>query len=231
VHTAFSEGESSLEQLAVMAKQLGYAGICFAEYYKNDGQISELKKEIEKVKQKVGIEILLGFEARTIKELDMLRQRRKKFDVLLVRGGDLRLNRKACETPEVDILTHPEYGRMDSGLNHVMIKLAAKNNVAIEINFRQVVLSSKKTRSKIIENMKNNASLAKKLHANIIICSGALSHWDLNDPLCMISFATLLGLDINKAKDSLSKVPENILKSSKKRLDKNWVMPGVEVVK
>jgi ribonuclease P/MRP protein subunit RPP1 len=231
VHSAFSGGESSLEQLATTAKQLGYKGICFAEYYKGEEQIKKLQEEIEKVKQKVGIEIFLGFEARSLKELAALKEKRRKFDVLLVRGGDLRLNREAVESPEVDILTHPEYERTDSGLNHVLVKLAAKNNVAIEINFREVLVSSKRTRSMILKHMTQNVGLAKKYGAAIIACSGALSHWDICDPRCLISFVTLLGLQLNEAKATVSKVPERIIKQIKERKSEKWIAPGVKIVK
>lgn len=231
IHSAFSEGESSLEQLATTAKKLGYKGICFAEYFKNEDHIKKLYAEIEKVKQKVGIEIFLGFEARNFKELAVLRERRRKFDVLLVRGGDLKLNREACEIPEVDVLTHPEYERTDSGLNHVLMNLAAKNNVAIEINFREILISSKRTRSTIMKNMLQNVKLAKKYKVPIILCSGALSHWDICDPTCLTSFATLLGLELKEAKNALSKVPEKILKQSKERRDGDWIAPGIKMIK
>jgi len=231
IHSSFSGGESSLEQLATTAKQLGYKGICFVEYYRNNEQIKMLQKEIEKVKQKVGIEIFLGFEARSLKELAVLKEKRRKFDVLLVRGGDLRLNREACETAEVDILTHPEYGRIDSGLNHVLVKLATKNNVAIEINFREILVSSKRTRSMILKNMTQNVKLAKKYGADIIACSGALSHWDICDPHSLISFVSLLGLQLNEAKATISKVPEKIIEQIKERKDERWIMPGVKIVK
>jgi ribonuclease P/MRP protein subunit RPP1 len=231
VHGVFSGGESSLEQLASTAKQLGYSGICFVEYFKNEEQIKKLKAEIEKVKEKIGIEIFLGFEARNLKELSILREKRRKFDVFLVRGGDLRLNRAACETAEVDILTHPEFERTDSGLNHVLVKEAAKNNVAIEINFREILVSSKKTRSTVLRNISSNIKLAKKYKAPIIVCSGSLSHWDITDPQCLISFASLLGLELNEAKATVSTVPEKIIKQIKERRSEKWIMPGVKVIK
>src|SRR3989304_5954434 len=178
VQSAFSEGESSIEQLASTAKLLGFSGICFAEYYKGEDQIKKLQAELQKVKEKVGIEVFLGFEARNSKELNILAGNRKKFDVLLVHGGDIGLNREAVETPEVDILTHPEENRYDSGMNHVMMKFAAKNSVAVEINFRQILMSSKKSRSGVLQNIQNNVMLARKFHAPLIICSGAVSHWE-----------------------------------------------------
>ena len=231
VHSAFSEGESSLEELASMAKKLGYKGICFTAYPLSKNEEGILKAEIERVKKAVGIEIWLGYEARNLRELKKLAKRRREFDVLLVRGGDIRLNRAACEMPEVDILTHPEFQRQDPGLDHVGIKLAAKNRVAIEINFREILFSTKRTRSLILKNIAQNVRLAKKYKAPIIICSGAISHWELRAPECLISMACQLGLELKEAKDALSKVPQEIIKLIKERKSKDWIMPGVKVVK
>jgi ribonuclease P/MRP protein subunit RPP1 len=231
VHSIFSEGISSLEQLAETAKFLGYKAICFSAYYKNSEQIKKIYEEIEKVKDKVGIEIFLGFEARNIKELSLLARRRKKFDLLLVRGGDLRMNRAACETPEVDILTHPEFGRTDSGMNQVLMKLAAKNQVAIELNFHEVLLASRSTRAKILSNMKKNVFLAEKYRVDIVTCSAALSHFELKDPLVLASFANQLGLSLADAKRTVTKTPQEILQRAKQRRREEWIMPGVEIVK
>lgn len=231
LHSAFSEGTSSIEQLASTAKQLGYSGICFAEYFKNLNQIKKLSKDIEKIKQKVGMEIFLGFEARNSKEVAKLANIRRKFDVLLVRGGDLKLNRLACETPEADILTHPEYERFDSGLNHVLVKEAARNNVAIEVNFREILITSKNSRSRVLHNIAQNIKLAKKYHAPVILCSGAISHFELRDSFIMISMANQLGLELNEAKNSISEIPEKILLQTEERKGDKWVLPGVRVIK
>ena len=230
VHSAFSGGQSSLEQLASTAKELGYTGICFAEYFQNENQLKKLKEDIAKVSRNVGIEIYLGFEARNPNELHRLSERRKMFDVLLVQGGDLKMNRLACETPEVDILTHPENNRNDSGLNHVLLKFAAKNNVAVEVNFREILLASKRTRNYIMRYMSNNVKLAKKFHTPIILCSGAITHWELKDTQIMISMANQLGLELDESKHSISKVPENIIKQSKERKSEKWIMSGARVV-
>lgn len=230
VHSAFSEGESSLEEIANTAKFLGYSGICFAEYYRNKNQIDFLKEKILSVSKQVGIEIFLGFEARNVFELKKLARERRKYDVLLVRGYDLKLNRKAVETPEVDILTHPELGRKDSGFNHTMAKLAVKNNVAIEVNFRNILLSSKATRSHILQNISNNVKLCKKFKTPIIICSGAISHWQMRDPKVLISMGCLLGLELNEAKKCLSDVPKRIIQQIRERKSERWIMPGVREV-
>jgi ribonuclease P/MRP protein subunit RPP1 len=231
IHSAFSAGESSIEQLANTAHDLGYTGFCFSAYYEGENQIKKLQEEIEKIKKEVPIEVYLGFEARDAKEIEKLKLVRKKFDVLLVHGGSVEVNRIAVETPEVDILTHPELGRNDSGLNDVLLRFAAKNKVAIEINFREVLNASKNTRAKILKNISQNVRMAKKLKVPIIICSGALSHFELKDPQVLASFANCIGLDMTNAKNSISKIPENILEESKKRKNESWLMPGVRLVK
>jgi len=231
VHSAFSGGESTLEELARTAKQLDYKGICLVFYYQDKRQKDIILAEIEKLRKQINIEIYLGFEARTMKELKILSDIRKNFDILLARGGDLKMNRAAVETPEVDILTHPEFERNDSGLNQVLAKLAAKSNVAIEVNFREILTSTKKTRSKILSNIQNNIKLAKKFKAPIILCSGAISHWELRDPQVMVSMATQLGLELKEARESITKVPENILKKINERKNEKWIMPGVKVIK
>ena len=230
VHSAFSEGESTIEQIAETAKMLGYSGVCFSEYFSGDQHLKKLKAEIAKAEAKAGIDISIGFEARTVGELDKLSQMRRKFDVLLVRGGDLRLNRAACETKEVDILTHPSYGRYDCGINHVLAKLAAKNGVAIELNFREILISTKKTRNIVLANMRTLAELGKKYRAPLILCSGSTSHWTLRDPLCMQSMAMQLGLNIDDAKRAMSQVPAGIIRNSKDKRSENWVEEGVRVV-
>ena len=205
LHSEFSEGKSSVEDFARRAKILGYKGICFAVYYKDKNRVDRLRKKAIETSKKLGIDIFIGLEATTLGELRKLIDVRRECDLLLVRGTNLDLNRKAVQTKEVDILTHPEYNRRDSGLNHVMVKLAAKNRVAIEINFREILLSSKNTRSHIMHHIQKNVKLCKKYKTPIILSSGAVSHWQMKDPKILISMGCLLGLKLNVAKNALSK--------------------------
>lgn len=230
IHSAFSEGKSSLEDIANRSKLLGYSGICFTMYYRNLQELEKLKVKVKNISKDFGVEIFLGFEARNSHELNKLTKMRREYDLLLARGSDLEFNRLAVETPEVDILTHPELGRNDSGLNHVMMKLAANNNVAIEINFREISLSFKGSRSLILKNISENVKLCKKYKTPLISCSGAISHWQIKDPKVMMSFATLLGLKLDEAKRTISDTPGNIIKMIKERKSKNWIMPGVKEI-
>jgi len=231
VHPEFSEGESSIEEIANRAKLLGYKGICFTTYLDDKNKIKKTKEIVSKLSKKIGIDIFIGFEARNASELERLIKLRRNYDVLLVKGSDLLLNRKAVQTKEVDILTHPEYNRKDSGFNHVMAKLAFENDTAIEVNFREILNSSKNTRANIMHRIKNNVELCKKYKSPIIICSGAVTYWQLKDPKVLMSMGCLLGLELNEAKKAISEIPENIIKMIKERQDEKWIRPGVKVVR
>ena len=111
-----------------------------------------------------------------------------------------------------------------------MAKLATKNNVAIEINFREILLSSKNTRSQIMHKMAENVKLCKKYQTPMIITSGAVTHWQLRDPHILVSMGCLLGLELNEAKKTISEVPEKIIKMIKERKNKRWIRPGVKIV-
>ncbi|MDI6807076.1 MAG: RNase P subunit p30 family protein [Candidatus Aenigmarchaeota archaeon] len=231
VYSSFANGQPTLEQLAQTAKELDYHGICYVVYFEGKEREKIVETQIKEVSRKIGIEILLGLKARNVKELNFLAGLRRDFDLLLVKGGNLDLNRAAVETPEVDILAHPELGRLDSGFNHVLAKLAAKNNVAIEMNFREILTSSKRSRSLILAHMRENVKLAKKYHVPIVLCSGAISNWELRDPQVIIFMANQLGLELKEAKECISTIPENIINRARERRDEKFIMPGVRVVK
>jgi ribonuclease P/MRP protein subunit RPP1 len=213
-----------------MAKRLGYVGICLVEYFEKVRQLNRLRAKIRQLEEDVGMKIFIGFEAQNLRELGLLRKMRRQYDILLVRGGNARLNRKACETPEVDILTHPEYQRTNSGLDHVAVRWAAQNDVAIEINFRQILIASRVMRAKILAKLQTNVRLAQRYRAPLILSSGAISAWELRDPHCLISLALQLGLELKEARQAISAIPQDIIKRSAERQREDWIMPGVKIL-
>ena len=215
--------EIDLENMLSMAEKLGWSGVCLA--CRSFREIEEARNNL----RKTGLEVAFGYkiEARKPAEIAKTAKKiRKRVELILVHGGDPEINRKACETPEVDVLAHPELGRNDPGLDHVMVKLAKENGVSIEFNFRNLLLSYKKSRSDIFSNMTENAKLVRKFRAPFVITSGALEPYDLRPPSELISFANLLGLNTKETKNRLS---GKILEENRKRLDSKWVMPGVEL--
>lgn len=152
-------------------------------------------------------------------------EERGDADVLVFRGGDEELNRKAAEDSRVDILLHPEKGRKDPGINHVVAKAAAENNVAIGFDFTMLD-GPEKTRSHILRHWSRNLMLCDKYGTPYIITTGAENRYDLRAPRDLASIIDSLGYD---GKMAVSGFPEKILERSE-RVDKDgFVRPGEKV--
>lgn len=152
-------------------------------------------------------------------------QNREEADVLVFRGGDDELNRKAAEDSRIDVLLHPEKGRKDSGINHVVAKEAAKNSVAIGFDFRMLD-SSEKTRSHILRHWSRNLMLCEKYDAPYIMTLGAGEKFDLRAPEDLASIIDSLGYDGGKA---VSEFPKKILERTERVNEEGFVRPGEKV--
>ncbi|MEM0243556.1 MAG: RNase P subunit p30 family protein [Candidatus Aenigmatarchaeota archaeon] len=230
VHSTFSGGESTLEEIVKTAKELGYKGIGFISYLLKKEEENILIAEIKRVSSQFNFEIFFGYEATNRKEVFHLLKRRKEIDLILVRGGKIEMNRVAVENRGIDILTHPDFERKDCGVNHVIAKFAKENEVAIEINFREVLNSEKVKRSQVLKNHNQIINLYKKFKFPLTISSGSLSHWQIKDPKVLISYLVTLGLEIHEAKKILKEYPKKIIERSKEWKDEKWIMRGVKLL-
>ena len=213
VHTNLSIGEDTVEEMSNFAKQLGLSGIAIVRYYTH-----------EKFPPPPKIENIDLINAAMIKpaspeELNTMAQKiRNNVELLIVHGGDYDVNRAACESSLIDILAHPELGRKDSGLDHICVKAARENNVAIEVNFREAMESYKKRRVFILSAIKKNVKLCRNYDVNIVTTSGAVNKWGLRSGRELASISHLLGLELGTAIDSVSTIPEEILRVNREKL-------------
>jgi len=228
IQSNLSVGENTVKQIIEFAKRLGYSGIAICDDYQN---LEKLKNEINKVETDIEVYLGVKIQAEDVKELkDIISKVREKAMIVIVSGGDYSINRAACEDSRVDILSHPEAGRIDSGLDQPCLNLATQKNVAIEINFREVLHSFRRPRSYILSHIAQNIRLCNHLRTPMIICSGAQSIWEMRNPRDLISIANSLGMDIGKAFLSMSSVPIDIIRENKKTLEGKKITEGVEIV-
>ncbi len=234
IYSDLSIGESSVKDIIGMAEKLDLSSICIIDHVKdkNKDNINRLKEEIKK--QKPNIEVLAGVEINT-EDTEILKRQisrlRETADIVIVSGGSSKINRAAVEDARVDILAHPERGRRDSGLDDIMARLAAKNNVAIELNFKMVLNTYRKIRSHMLAHMRDNAELVHKFGAPLVISSGAEKAFEIRTGRELASLGTLVGLELAKSLDCVSSVPESMIAHIKKVKGENHIMPGVEVIR
>jgi len=159
MHTKWSDGSNTIEEMARAAKKLGYKYIAITDHSKSEHiakgmdikKLNQYLKAIEKARTKVkGITILKGAEVDILADgsMDYDNKTLKKLDVVLAavhsrfKMSKTEMTKRICkalENPYVNILAHPT-GRIISerapykmDLNKI-IEVAKKNKVALEIN-------------------------------------------------------------------------------------------------
>ncbi len=159
MHTKWSDGSNTIEEMALAAKKIGHEYICITDHTGklaiahalDKKRVIEQKKEIEKINKKLnGITILQGTEV-NIKDdgtLDMDNKILKQLDIVIgaVHSGfknpkEKMTNRiiKAMENENIDIIAHPT-GRLITKRESYEIDLdavldsAKKTSTVLEIN-------------------------------------------------------------------------------------------------
>lgn len=231
IQSELSSGRSSVLEIVNIANRLNYQGIAISDFLEDKADLKKLKSEVKNFQGREGIDVYLGakIRAESLSELkNKIKLFRDEVDLLIVDGGNVKVNRGAVEDSRVDILSRPEYKRKDSGVDHVIAKSAAKNNVAIELNVNQLLKTKKKLRSHILGHLKRNVRLAKKYDCNLITSSGANDAYELRSPRDMAAFPYLLGTSIELAIDTVSKLPSNIIERSQNVREESFIRPGQE---
>ena len=223
---------SSLENnlnLAIEASKYGWEHINFS-YNQNDFKDAlDIKNELsESLDDVIGFDYTLEIKSNNVNEIKKsARKFRKKSLCISVIGGDLKVNRAVVETIQIDVLSRPYLKRYDGGLNHVLAKEAVKNNVAVELCFKDVLRTYLSHRSKVISNFKDIYTLYRKFDFPLILSSRAESVFDIRTTHDFISFFKQTGLTDSEVEKSFL-TAKNILEFNKNR--DNLILNGVRRV-
>lgn len=159
IHSSYSDGSSSIKEIALKAKELGYEFVGISDH--SQGLKVAKGLSIEKVERKIeeirrlneeleGIKILCGSEVDILNDgsLDYPDSILKKFDVVIAaihygfKQSKSQLTKRivsACKNKYVNIIAHPT-GRLFGQREEYpldweeIFKAASDNNVALEIN-------------------------------------------------------------------------------------------------
>ena len=159
VHSKWSDGANTIEEMAQAAKELGYSYIAISDHSQSlrvarglgTADLRKKKKEIEKINKKLkGLRVLYGTEVEIDSggKIDYKDEVLKEFDVVIAaihsgfKQSKEQLTRriiKACENKYVHIIAHPT-GRLwgvrepyDIDFDQIL-KVAKQTNTQLEIN-------------------------------------------------------------------------------------------------
>lgn len=223
---------SSLEnnlKLVQQASQYGWNHINFS-YNQNDfSDALKFKKElIDEASDIISLDYTLEIKSNNINEIRKVTNKfRNKSSCISVVGGDLKINRATLENVKIDILSRPYLKRFDSGINHVLAREAIRNNVAIELCFKDVLKSYLSYRSKVLSNFKDIYMLYRKFNFPLILSSRAESIFDIKTTYDFMAFFKQSGLTEDEILKSFD-TSLNILEFNRNR--HNLIFKGVRRV-
>jgi ribonuclease P/MRP protein subunit RPP1 len=230
IQSGLSTGDDSISDIIDQAEALEIDRIAITDYHTGHDDIRDLEDRIDDLETDVDVHPGVKVRADDRKELnDKIAAFRDHVDVVVVHGGEVEINRAACEDPRVDVLAHPEFKRKDSGIDHVIAKEAAKNRVSIDISFKSVLKTYGRVRSQIMNHMQRNIRLAQKYNAPLILTSGARRVEEMRRPRDLVGFGTCLGIELSDAFDLVEKHPADILQRAEAIREGDQEQPGVEV--
>lgn len=215
--------------LAIEASRYGWEHINFSYNQNEFNDALEIKKELsENLNDIINFDYTLEIKSNNVNEIKKIaRKFRNKSLCISVIGGDLKVNRAAVENVQIDVLSRPYLRRFDSGLNHILAKEAVKNNVAVELCFKDVLKTYLAPRAKVISNFKDVYTLYRKFDFQLILSSRAESVFDIRTTHDFISFFTQTGLAADEVDKSFL-AAGNILEFNRNR-DK-MILKGVRRV-
>lgn len=122
----------------------------------------------------------------------------------IVNGADDETNRKAVENPNNDILLNPHALRSrdfmhsrNCGLNHVLCKLAAENDVAIGFTLDRMYQPNDLARVKLA------IKLCRKYKNKIVVFSFAKDVYSMRAVNDIIAFLNVIGMNSGQANEAM----------------------------
>lgn len=196
-----------------------FSSVEFNQTYRNK------KTNFEHADISMGINILNANSNEIRKTINKYRSKANYISCL---GGDLKINRIVCENRRIDVLSRPYYKRKDSGMNHVLAKEALKNNVAIELCFRDILNNHLRYRANVISSFKEILMFHRKFKFPLILTTDSKSLYDIRSTRDIAAFFKSIGFTDKEIYNGFYYYPKQIVDFNNQR--KNMIIEGVKVI-
>ena len=216
-------------KLANQASDYGWEHINFSYNQNNFKDALNFKKDLEdNLNDVIDFDYTLEIESTNVNDIRKhVNNFRSRASCITVIGGDLKVNRAVLENIKVDVLSRPYLNRFDSGLNHVLAKEAVKNNVAVELCFKDILRTYLSPRAKVISNLRDIYTLYRKFDFPLVLSSRAESVFDIRTTHDFVNVFTQTGLTADEVNKSFE-TAEDILNFNGNR--ENLILKGVRRV-
>ena len=209
--------EKALEYKDDLTEEL--LAVDFNQTYRNK------KTNFEHAEISMGINIL---NANSNEIRKIINKYRNKSNYISCLGGDLKVNRSVCENRRIDVLSRPYYKRKDSGMNHVLAKEAQRNNVAIELCFRDILNNRLKYRARVISSFKEIMMFHRKFKFPLILTTDSKSIYHVRSTRDIAAFFRSIGFSDEEIYNGFYYYPKKIVDYNNERHE--MIVKGVKLI-
>lgn len=216
------DGESTVGRLALTAGEYGFDGIVV----RNHGD-EPASYDPQAIRETYGVDIVPGVEIRASdpsRASGFVGSHRDRQTLVLVHGGDPKLNRFAVEQAAVDVLAHPMTG--DGDFNHVLARTARENGVRVEFNLRHVLRADGGRRVKALRDLRKLWELVDTYDAPFVVSADPRSHLQLRAPRELRAVGDVVGLPGEAVETGLAEWG-TLADRNRSRQSDAFVEPGV----
>ena len=101
---------------------------------------------------------------------------KKSKSPIIIKSQNTTFDRKIIESGNFEILVSPEtHGKKDhpkylySGLNHIIVKIATKNKIAIGIDLKNIQSLEKKQKAQTLARIRQNIKVCRKAGCKLVL--------------------------------------------------------------
>jgi len=169
------------------------------------------------------------------KNLDDLKNSLKKTKsisgIISVESSDRKVQIQAAKDSRVDMLSFSTENIIKT-ITPGVISLTKQNNSFIEFSLESIMIKNKAIQSRVLRSLYRALQLAIQLNANYIISGNFDDVFNLRHPRALVSVShTLLDIPLLNAKKAFSENVMALISRAKMRHNKNYIEPGVKLIK
>ncbi|MFX0086064.1 MAG: RNase P subunit p30 family protein [Candidatus Hodarchaeota archaeon] len=217
--------ESHLNSCILIANQLGFSELWISNPPKG------IKKNIKAFTDSSSIRIYtrldIGMKNESKEQITtILRHRRRTVPIIAVTCLTPEITAWAAQDNRVDIIKFPilQIGKL---MTRSVAKLMVKFEKNLEIALSDLYNLPERQQIAAIRQIRFALGIAKKKGVPIIFSSGSSKAKQLRSPQELISLSQVLLEESTLPLDSLSKIPNNLLKQNLLKISPNYILPGV----
>lgn len=211
----------SIQSFTEMAEKLGFTGL--AVPLKLDNPVMKTESEILLFRRTD----LTGNSVSAIRK--QVKQVRHHSIIVAAPMKSIEISNWAAEDTRVDILVF-DCTSNENVLRESTARLAATSDTVLEIPVTSLLNSKGLERSRIVKPIREVCKIAFKGGMKVVLSSGSTESLEMRSPVALQHIGLLFGMDLQYWKTSILELPNQIIEQNQKKMDPNYIAPGVEVV-